>query len=47
MLEENKATITEISDYLNYSSIYVFSRIFKKRFGISPSTYKQQSAKKK
>lgn len=42
LIAEGKMSITEISEYLNYSSIYVFSRIFKKRFGISPNTYKQQ-----
>ncbi len=47
LIDEGKMSITEISDYLNYSSIYVFSRIFKKRFGISPNTYKQQNDKNK
>lgn len=46
LIEENKMSITDISEYLNYSSIYVFSRIFKKHYGVSPSTYKQQLLKK-
>ncbi|MBQ7374332.1 MAG: helix-turn-helix transcriptional regulator [Clostridia bacterium] len=41
LIDEGNMTITEISEHLNYSSIYVFSRIFKKRYGISPNTYKQ------
>lgn len=40
LIDEGNMSITEISDYLNYSSIYVFSRIFKKRYGISPHNYK-------
>ena len=45
LIDEGQMSITEISDYLNYSSIYVFSRIFKKRFGISPNAYKQDPHK--
>lgn len=40
LIKENKMSITKISEYLNYSSIYVFSRSFKKYFGVSPNTYK-------
>jgi len=45
LIDEDKMSITEISEHLNYSSIYVFSRIFKKRFDISPSAYKMQQSK--
>ena len=41
LIDEGNMSITEISEHLNYSSIYVFSRIFKKRYGISPNVYKQ------
>ncbi len=47
LIEEGKMSITEISEYLNYSSLYVFSRIYKKHFGVSPNIYKQQIAENK
>ncbi len=42
LIEDGKMSITAISEHLNYSSLYVFSRIYKKHFGISPNTYRQQ-----
>lgn len=32
-------SVTEVSDQLNYNSIYTFSRAFKNKFGISPTQY--------
>ena len=40
LIEEDKMSLTEISEFLNYSSVYVFSRSFKNIEGISPQTYK-------
>ena len=31
--------ISEIADYLGYSDVFYFSKLFKKKFGISPSRY--------
>ena len=42
LLAENKRTVSEIAELLGYSSIYTFSRAFKKQFGLSPSEYKKQ-----
>jgi len=39
LLLSGKMSVTEVSEKLNYSSIYVFSRAFKNAFGISPSRY--------
>ena len=40
LLTEQKLKITEISELLNYSSIYSFSKAFKDRYGVSPKNYK-------
>ena len=40
-LAEGKHTVTEIAAMLGYSSVYVFSRAYKKYFGISPTDYKK------
>ena len=37
LIEEGKLKISEIAELLNYSSIYVFSRAYKKKYGIAPS----------
>ncbi len=42
LLKEENMSITKIAEYLNYSSIYVFSRSFKKHFGVSPSIYESK-----
>ncbi|MBQ7923692.1 MAG: helix-turn-helix transcriptional regulator [Clostridia bacterium] len=45
LLKEGDMSITKIAEHLNYSSIYVFSRSFKKYFGVSPSFYESQQNK--
>ncbi len=42
LLKEGTMSITKIAEHLNYSSIYVFSRSFKKYFGVSPSIYENK-----
>lgn len=44
LLKENKRSVSAIAELLGYSSIYTFSRAFKKHFGISPSDYKRQKS---
>ncbi len=44
IIEEGNMSITEISNHLNYTSIYVFSRAFKNKYGISPKLYKEQTS---
>ena len=46
LIEENKRTITEISEMVNYSSIYTFSRAFKEKYGVSPADYRKQNVQK-
>lgn len=41
LLIENKLSITEIAELLNYASLYAFSKAFTKHFGISPQKYKK------
>ena len=41
LIEEGNMSLTEISNYLNYSSVYVFSRSFKNTIGVSPENYKK------
>ena len=36
---EKKLKIGEIAEMLNYTSVYAFSKAFKKRFGMSPENY--------
>jgi AraC-like DNA-binding protein len=40
LLEENQLSIVEIVEKLQYSSLYVFSKTFKKKYGISPREYR-------
>ena len=40
LLSNSSMNISQISEYLGYSSVYYFSKIFKSRFGVSPSHYK-------
>lgn len=40
LLKENKLSVTEISETLGYSSVYAFSKAFKKIVGLSPQGYK-------
>jgi two-component system response regulator YesN len=42
MLGENKMKIGEIAEQLNYSSVYAFSKAYKKKYGVSPSTDKNK-----
>ncbi len=37
LVQENKAKITEIAEMLGYSSVYVFSRAYRARFGTPPT----------
>lgn len=39
MIREDRANITQIAEYLGFSSIHYFSRVFKKFEGMSPSEY--------
>lgn len=42
LLNENKLTVTEISEALGYSTLYSFSKAFKKQFGLSPKLYRKR-----
>ena len=44
-IEENKKSITEISEMINYSSIYTFSRAFKEKYGVSPAEYRKKNVR--
>ena len=39
LLESTNLNISEIADYLGYGDVFYFSKIFKKKFGKSPSKY--------
>lgn len=41
LIKEDQLSIGEISELLKYSSIYTFSRAFKKRFGECPTDYRK------
>lgn len=43
LILEGKLTITEISEMLNYSSVYALSKAFSKQYGMSPRAYKIQA----
>ena len=45
LIEENKKSITDISEMVNYSSIYTLSRAFKEKYGVSPSEYRKQNVR--
>lgn len=47
MIEEGESSVSDIASALNYSSIYVFSRSFKEKYGSSPNNYKLQYQKNK
>lgn len=42
LLENDGLAITDIASKLNYSTIYVFSRAFKNKYGLSPSEYRNK-----
>ena len=44
LLLNRNITLTEIADYLCFSSVYHFSNVFKKQVGISPSMYAEKVA---
>ncbi|MNW46121.1 Bifunctional transcriptional activator/DNA repair enzyme AdaA [compost metagenome] len=39
MLEESQFTVAELSEFLGYSDVSYFSRVFKQIIGVSPSDY--------
>jgi AraC-like DNA-binding protein len=39
LLSNSSMNVSQISEYLGYSSVYYFSRIFKQRYGVSPTHY--------
>lgn len=41
MLETTEYNISEISDILGFTDIYYFSKLFKNRYGCTPSAYKK------
>ena len=45
LIEENRRSITDISETVNYSSIYTFSRAFKEKYGVSPAEYRKNNIK--
>ncbi len=42
-LKNNNLNISEVSELLGFSSVYVFSRFFKDHMGISPTEFRKQS----
>lgn len=46
MLSSGKYNVTEISQKCGFSSIHLFSKLFKKEFGLSPSGYMELPVKK-
>lgn len=46
LILENKLTVTEISEMLNYSSVYALSKAFSKQYGMSPKKYQNQKQNK-
>ena len=43
LLQEQKLSITEISELLNYTSVYAFSKAFKNHYGLSPKKFRLTS----
>ena len=39
LLSNSSMNVSQISEYLGYSSVYYFSRLFKRRYGVSPTGY--------
>ena len=46
LIRENNMNFTQIADKLHYSSIYAFSKAFKKQYKMSPNRYKKSIADK-
>jgi len=42
LLEIPGLSVTQIAERTGYTDLYQFSRMFKKRFGLSPSAYKKE-----
>lgn len=42
LLQNTNMKINEISDYLGYNDVFYFSKLFKRKFGESPSKYFQE-----
>ena len=47
LIRENRLSFSEIARLLNYSSLYSFSKSFKKHFGLSPTEYKKSHSPSK
>ena len=43
LLREGQMTIQEISKQIGYDDPYYFSKLFKKKYGVSPSEYRKES----
>ena len=44
LIQEGEMSVSDISELLGYSSIHYFSRLFKKKTGLSPTEYKFKKA---
>ena len=40
LIKSGEMSVSEIAELLGYSSIHYFSRVFKKKTGLSPTEYK-------
>lgn len=43
LLKENKLSVEQIAEKLNYSSVFSFSKAFKEKYGVSPKNYYKQT----
>ena len=43
LLLEHNLGVTEISDMLNYASVYAFSKAFRNFYGVSPTAYAKKN----
>lgn len=46
LIEEGYMSISEVAEYVGYEDVFYFSRLFKKRFSISPSKYRMSRRSK-
>ncbi len=44
LVKDGKLSVSEIAELLGYSSIHYFSRVFKKKTGLSPTEYKSKKS---